>query len=709
VSVGRDMQRLRGFALVAAMAVAAHPVYAQQQASSRTTSPTSRPQAPDVRWQAPWAAVLRMADQRKLDTAVARAGLAADAPGPLVANTLFALGQLRDTSAERLLVEALADGKGLRAPDAAFALGLMGRTGLSDTAWRTLEQVATGGAPAAAAAAIRALTSQPARAVRIVRLVLADSLASRDARIAALVTSGLLRDAPPPPPRDIASADTAVSRAAVFAAARLRRAASVRTLLGRVASGAPPSVLALAARGLARSAAGDSLADSARAALVMLSRHADAQVRTEAVQALASHGALAADALRAALGDRHPLARQAAAAGLLAVSRGDTAAVRAAWRADTALHLREAVLQAMSAWTTNAVPAEARGWRSARDWRRRALYARWVLPPETRWALGDAAAFDSVLRDPESRVRRAALEGMAIAGSPPFLPRGAPERLRQATGDASPMVRATAWGVMARTAPDTSDVPLALAAWATAVRDTVDEDARTSIAQFLAAAYARATQAAPGDTAPRRDWRDEWSRAIAALPAPTDAAEAARLLPMFGAVRPTWNVGVTPAPDRTLASYARIVRTIVWPSLAGRAPAATLATTRGVLVATLDGVRAPLTVENLRGLATRGYFDGVVFHRVVPAFVVQGGDPTGTGSGGPGYAIRDELSPTPYERGALGMALSGPDTGGSQWFFALTWQPHLTGGYTVFGHVTRGWATLDALRQYDVIRTLRVR
>lgn len=668
------------------------------------------PRAPDAAWQAPWANVLRMADRRQLDSAAVRAALAADAPAPLVTTTLYALGQLRDTLAQRWLMDALGDGTGPRAADAAFALGVMGRGGLADTAWRQLERVALSGAsPASAAAAIRALVSQPARAVSVVRRVLGDSTTPRDARLSALVASGLLRDAPPPPVGDIASPDTAIARAAVYAAARLRRPASVRALLGRVAAGGPPSVLALAARGLTRSAAGDSLADSARATLGQLARHPDPNVRTEAVQSLTSHGAPAAAALRGGLGDRHPLARQAAAAGLLAVSRGDTAAVRAAWSADTALHLREAVLQAMSAWTTNAIPPETNAWRTAPDWRRRALHARWVLPPETRWAMADAASFDGALADTDYRVRRAALEGMAIAGSPPFLPRGAPERLRRATSDASPMVRAAAWGLMARTAPDTADVPLAIAAWATAVRDTVDEDARTSIAQFLASAYARATQATAADTAPRRDWREEWTKAIAELPAPTDQAEAARLLPMFGGVRPAWTVAEASPTSRPASYYTKIVQTIVWPSLAGRPPVASLSTTRGLLTARLDGVRAPLTVENLRTLAARRYFDGVVFHRVVPAFVVQGGDPTGTGSGGPGYAIRDELSPSPYERGALGMALSGPDTGGSQWFFALTWQPHLNGGYTVFGQMTQGSVTLDALRQYDVIRTLRVR
>jgi cyclophilin family peptidyl-prolyl cis-trans isomerase len=88
---------------------------------------------------------------------------------------------------------------------------------------------------------------------------------------------------------------------------------------------------------------------------------------------------------------------------------------------------------------------------------------------------------------------------------------------------------------------------------------------------------------------------------------------------------------------------------------------------------------------------------------VVPDFVVQGGDPRGDGSGGPGYAIRDEINRLRYDRGALGMALSGPDTGGSQFFITLSPQPHLDGGYTVFGHVIAGDEVLDQIRLGDRI------
>ena len=112
---------------------------------------------------------------------------------------------------------------------------------------------------------------------------------------------------------------------------------------------------------------------------------------------------------------------------------------------------------------------------------------------------------------------------------------------------------------------------------------------------------------------------------------------------------------------------------------------------------------APVTVDNFATLARRGYFDGQRFHRVVPNFVVQAGDPRGDGNGGPGHAIRDEMNQHRYVRGTMGMALSGPNTGGSQFFVTHAPQPHLDGGYTVFGQLLSGGDVLDRIVQGDRI------
>jgi cyclophilin family peptidyl-prolyl cis-trans isomerase/HEAT repeat protein len=164
----------------------------------------------------------------------------------------------------------------------------------------------------------------------------------------------------------------------------------------------------------------------------------------------------------------------------------------------------------------------------------------------------------------------------------------------------------------------------------------------------------------------------------------------------------------TAATDRPIEWYENAVRRIVMPSLAGRPPRATMRTARGTMVLTLDGVQSPLTVLNYATLAQRHFYDNLHFHRVVPGFVAQDGDPRGDGEGGPGFAIRDELTLLPYARGAVGMALSGPDTGGSQYFLTLTPQPHLTGHYTVFGRVTTGLGTMDSLVEGDAINSVTV-
>lgn len=112
---------------------------------------------------------------------------------------------------------------------------------------------------------------------------------------------------------------------------------------------------------------------------------------------------------------------------------------------------------------------------------------------------------------------------------------------------------------------------------------------------------------------------------------------------------------------------------------------------------------APFTVMNFLKLAEKDYFDSTLFHRVIGNFVVQGGDPTGTGFGGPGYSIRAEYNNIPYERGTLGMASSGKDTEGSQFFITHSRTPHLDGKYTVFGQVTKGMEIVDIIMQDDML------
>ena len=150
----------------------------------------------------------------------------------------------------------------------------------------------------------------------------------------------------------------------------------------------------------------------------------------------------------------------------------------------------------------------------------------------------------------------------------------------------------------------------------------------------------------------------------------------------------------------TQADYRRAIARI------GKKPTATVVTSKGSFTIEFLPEDATLNVDNFIQLAKRGYFNGQTVPRVVPNFVVQAGDPRGDQNGGPGYTIRCEINEVPYERAAVGMALSGKDTGGSQWFVTHSPQPHLDGGYTVFGRVNRGMEVVDRIARGD--RILRV-
>jgi peptidyl-prolyl cis-trans isomerase B (cyclophilin B) len=129
----------------------------------------------------------------------------------------------------------------------------------------------------------------------------------------------------------------------------------------------------------------------------------------------------------------------------------------------------------------------------------------------------------------------------------------------------------------------------------------------------------------------------------------------------------------------------------------------TMETTRGTIMLELYPQFAPKTVNNFVFLVKEGYYDGVSFHRVIANFMIQGGDPTGTGSGGPGYKFEDEFKSNPlkHERCVISMANAGPGTNGSQFFITHAPQPHLNGKHTVFGKVTSGQEVVDAIRQGD--------
>jgi cyclophilin family peptidyl-prolyl cis-trans isomerase/HEAT repeat protein len=269
-----------------------------------------------------------------------------------------------------------------------------------------------------------------------------------------------------------------------------------------------------------------------------------------------------------------------------------------------------------------------------------------------------------------------------------FKPMDAAEVMRKQLGAKDPLVRATAAEMLGELGPDEASARALIAALPTAMHDELN-DAALSVLDALAKQKSAPSNDAiktaldSGDTLVRR-------RAVALLKA-NDAGDFSSRA-----------AGVV--TRNTLADYRRALA-----RHNGRVRA-TITTDKGAFTIELLPDDAPLTVDNFVQLARRGYFNGVTFHRVVPNFVIQGGDPRGDGNGGPGYQIRCEINEEEYERGAVGMALSGKDTGGSQWFVTHSPQPHLDGGYTVFGRVTAnaGMDVVDSIERGDRIRSIEI-
>jgi peptidyl-prolyl cis-trans isomerase B (cyclophilin B) len=137
---------------------------------------------------------------------------------------------------------------------------------------------------------------------------------------------------------------------------------------------------------------------------------------------------------------------------------------------------------------------------------------------------------------------------------------------------------------------------------------------------------------------------------------------------------------------------------------------ATMETSKGSIEIDLAPKAAPTAVNNFVFLAREGFYDGLIFHRVIANFMIQGGDPTGTGRGGPGYSFDDEFGPgdLKHERGVLSMANAGPNTNGSQFFITHAPQPHLDGHHKVFGTVTSGQDVVDAIQQNDSLNKVTI-
>ncbi|MGH7567420.1 MAG: peptidylprolyl isomerase, partial [Gemmatimonadales bacterium] len=326
--------------------------------------------------------------------------------------------------------------------------------------------------------------------------------------------------------------------------------------------------------------------------------------------------------------------------------------------------------------------------------------------PDWRWRSVAAEAFgasdsrseartrlDALLDDPDGRVVALALQ--ALGRVEPDSDEALLPRARALLAHADPAVRSVAADLLARH-PDPEDVDPLVQAYLRAAHDPFNNarlSALAALARIAGASAAGRLGVASRflGTVPRSE--DYLVRRLAAERLP-DAAGS------WGPVGPI-------VTGRGVAEYRDIARRWLAPALAGRpAPRLTIDTDRGSLVIELLPSEAPLTVAAFLALIERRFFDRSRWHRVVPNFVVQDGDPRGDGWGGPGFVLRDEVNPARYETGTMGMALDGPDTGGSQFFITHSPQPHLDGIYTVFGRVVQGTPVLAAIAQGERIRSI---
>jgi len=669
-----------------------------------------------------YAALLAMADARAPDTAVmtraiagrvvavrveavrvagqlrARAmaprlrSLLRDRDTTVAATAAFALGLMRDTASVPVLAAALGTGLSMPAPTPTRSggAGLQPETRPS----RAPASRRTGRESAVSREAAWALgeIGEPARAV-IERVLMSGSAAP-----GVLYAAAHLR---PVPAAAITTyfwpGDPALMRAAAYAVARPRAPAGVRELLTAVRT-TDPITRSYVARGLARSAAGDSLGEFALRALSELVSDSSAVVRIEAVGSLRGYGARASSSVLRATADADANVRLAAARALDSTLADEPReSWDRVWVRDTSLAFRTAV--AAAALRDGILlpvldSAHPDAWRGSTDWRRRAAAATATagLPLDRVLALALPLTGDA-----DGRVRAAAVGAIGEA----LAARGAGARAERLGGvpparglawlaDPDAAVRAAWLEAIGDAGPRAGDVTTLVASYRQAAADSTT-DAQLDAVHDLAAAWA--SDSAAFDSSARA--------AIAALPIPTDPAvvAAARGVPLFA----SWRLDRPSARLHAVEWYQEVVRAVVAPSLAGTPPRVTIVTARGPIGVVLDGADAPLTVFSFLSLVRAGFYHDRTFHRVVPGFVAQDGDPRGDGNGGPGFAIRDELTRRPYDRGTLGMALSGPDTGGSQYFLTLTPQPHLDGHYPAFGHVTSGEDALDRLVVGDAV------
>jgi cyclophilin family peptidyl-prolyl cis-trans isomerase/HEAT repeat protein len=433
-----------------------------------------------------------------------------------------------------------------------------------------------------------------------------------------------------------------------------------------------------ALRGLASLADTESAATARR---IVASRDANFQLRIAAVRLLARVGAAEDVKILASV-----LAQEAATSPALAIEAAT--ALGELGREEAFDVLLDAMTDPSPAMRSGAMAAAAKvnperfmlilsGLGLDRDWSVRASLASVLgtLPADRV-----TAALIDLANDEDARVHAPALQALAAVKAPELA-----ERLRASLQAEDFVERATAAELVGQTRP-ADGVALLSAAYSRGESDSA-YGARAAALEALAAFGGADAIAVIRRGLSDRDW-----------PVRTRAASLLRQLKENNAEPER------PAPSRWTPDFFE-ADALLHPRYS---PRAFIETRHGVIEVQLELTDAPLTVWTFVEQARSGYFNGLRVHRLVPAFVIQTGDPRGDGAGGPGYSQRDELNWTPYQRGTMGMALDWAETAGSQWFITTSPQPHLDARYTAFGRVVGGMEFLDRIVAGDVIERVRI-
>jgi cyclophilin family peptidyl-prolyl cis-trans isomerase/HEAT repeat protein len=664
----RSQAPLRRLALLCSLALAAGCASAPPPASTPAAAPAAAP-APAARDLEARSLLLLMSDRRLYDPVAFQ--LMLSGPPETRRALAVALGRIGDRRGRSLLQGLLVDADLETRRAAAFALGQLGDA----DAVRALIAAAVDPDSELGALAVEALGKLGAPLADVRRAMGALSAEEGWRRLAPFLFRFHEPAMTAAAIEGLASADPLVRSGCAYALGRQPQPEAAEALRGLL-SASDPWIRSWAARGLGEVGGIDDLARlepllaDAEAAPAIAAMRAGAKLfgRVTALSPLEWDARLTA-----ALADPRPQVRATAleTAGAFLPNAGLEAELRSRWQNGEPRERELALLALAHGRVADAaeLAGQAAG-EADRDLRARAA--------EAAADLGDADLLERLAKDPEPPVRVAALEGLAARAGD-----DAGTVAESFLADADVTVRATALDLLARH-PAVASERLAVAL--DAARQDRLPDARLAGVRALAARG----QAVAGERAPVI----EALRRLAEDPDWLVRREAAAGLRGLGQTAPA------PGP-LALGHDTEYYREVLLQTAGPRW--VEVQTERGAFRLELDCPRAPLTTLSFLKLAAQGFFDGQVFHRVVPGFVVQAGDPRGDGWGGPGYTLRDEVNRIRYVRGTVGMALSGPDTGGSQFFVTLAPQPHLDGTYTAFGKVVAGDDVLDRLRQGDRI------